>query len=92
MRPGLTAGALGPSIVLLNTNKSPPPPLLSSLVVSFYSAMCVFITAVPITKLFARGEGGMEDMCYERLRAEATPRRNTVHERTTFHASWKSTK
>ena len=29
--------------------------------------MCVFITAVPITKLFARGE----DMCYERLRAEA---------------------
>ena len=34
--------------------------------------MCVFITAVPITKLFARvGGGGMEDMCYERLRAEA---------------------
>jgi hypothetical protein len=33
---------------------------------------CVFITAVPITKLFARGGGGtMEDMCYERLRAEA---------------------
>jgi hypothetical protein len=32
---------------------------------------CVFITAVPITKLFARGWGGMEDMCYERLRAEA---------------------
>ncbi len=31
---------------------------------------CVFITAVPITKLFARG-GGMEDMCYERLRAKA---------------------
>ena len=33
--------------------------------------MCVFITAVPITKLLARGGGGMEDMCYERLRAEA---------------------
>ncbi len=34
--------------------------------------VCVFITAVPITKLFARGAGrGMEDMCYERLRAEA---------------------
>ena len=31
---------------------------------------CVFIAAVPITKLFARG-GGMEDMCYERLRTEA---------------------
>jgi hypothetical protein len=31
----------------------------------------VFITAVPSTKLFARGGGGMEDMCYERLRAEA---------------------
>jgi hypothetical protein len=31
--------------------------------------VCVFITAVPITNLFARG--GMEDMCYERLRAEA---------------------
>ena len=30
---------------------------------------CVFITAVPITKIFARGV--MEDMCYERLRAEA---------------------
>ena len=34
--------------------------------------MCVFITAVPITKLFAWGRGEtMEDMCYERLRAEA---------------------
>ena len=34
--------------------------------------VCVFITAVPITKLFAREAGGeMEDMCYERLRAEA---------------------
>jgi hypothetical protein len=31
----------------------------------------VFITTVPITKLFARGGGGMEGMCYERLRAEA---------------------
>ena len=26
MRPGLTAGALGPSIVSLNTNNPPPPP------------------------------------------------------------------
>ncbi len=50
-------------------------------------SVCVFITAVPITKLFASvcvyycstyykavrggGGGGMEDMCYERLRAEA---------------------
>ena len=32
---------------------------------------CVFITAVPITKLFAWGEGIVEDMCYERRRAEA---------------------
>jgi len=33
--------------------------------------VCVFITAGPITKLFARGGGGeVEDMCYERLRAE----------------------
>ncbi len=30
--------------------------------------LCVFITAVPISKLFARGGGGMEDMWYERLR------------------------
>ena len=35
------------------------------------SQVCVCITAVPITKLFARGGGGMEDMCYERLRAKA---------------------
>ena len=33
--------------------------------------VCVFITAVPITKLFAWGEGIVEDMCYERRRAEA---------------------
>jgi hypothetical protein len=30
--------------------------------------VCVFITAVPITKLFAWGVGTVEDMCYERLR------------------------
>ena len=35
------------------------------------SALCVFITAGPITTLFAKGRGGVEDMCYERLRAEA---------------------
>ncbi len=34
--------------------------------------MCVFITAVPIRKLFeCVWEETMEDMCYERLRAEA---------------------
>jgi hypothetical protein len=34
--------------------------------------LCVLIAAVPITKLFAWGGGGTrEDMCYERLRAEA---------------------
>jgi hypothetical protein len=33
---------------------------------------CVFITAVPSTKLFACVGGGQwKDMCYERLRAEA---------------------
>jgi hypothetical protein len=31
----------------------------------------VFITAVPVTKLFAWGRGIVEDMCYERRRAEA---------------------
>ena len=37
------------------------------------AAACVFITAVPITKLlFAwRGRGIVKDMCYERRRAEA---------------------
>jgi hypothetical protein len=35
-------------------------------------AVCVFITAGPSTKLFAWGGGGvLEDMCYERRRAEA---------------------
>jgi hypothetical protein len=34
--------------------------------------VCVFITAGPSTKLFARGGSGIvEDMCYERRRAEA---------------------
>ena len=32
---------------------------------------CVFITAGPITKLCAWGRRIVEDMCYERLRAEA---------------------
>ena len=31
----------------------------------------VFITAVPLIKLFAWGEGRVDDMCYERRRAEA---------------------
>ncbi len=48
-----------------------PSPLQDSFSVRQTGGLpCVFITAVPITKLFARG-GGMEDMCYERLRAEA---------------------
>jgi hypothetical protein len=34
--------------------------------------VCVFITAVPIIRLFAWGRGlRVEDMCYERRRAEA---------------------
>ena len=33
--------------------------------------MCVFITAGPITKLFAWGRRRVEDMCYDRRRAEA---------------------
>ena len=33
--------------------------------------VCVFITAGPITKLFAGGRRRVEDMCYERRRAEA---------------------
>ena len=34
-------------------------------------ARVCFITAGPITKLFAWGGGRVEDMCYERRRAEA---------------------
>ena len=33
--------------------------------------VCVFITAVSITNLFAWGQGKVEDMCYEGRRAEA---------------------
>ena len=34
--------------------------------------VCVFITAGPSTKLLrARAGGGLEDMCYDRRRAEA---------------------
>jgi hypothetical protein len=34
--------------------------------------VCVFISAVPIIKPFVWGEGdSVEDMCYERRRAEA---------------------
>ena len=33
--------------------------------------VCVCITAVPTIKLFAWGKGIVEDMCYERRRAEA---------------------
>ena len=32
---------------------------------------CVFITAIPLIKLFAWGRGRVEDMCHERRRAEA---------------------
>jgi hypothetical protein len=51
MRPGLTASVLGPSIVSLNTNNPPPPPPPPP------RAVRVFITAVPIIKLFVWGEG-----------------------------------
>jgi hypothetical protein len=33
--------------------------------------VCEFITAVPFTKMFAWGRGIVEEMCYERRRAEA---------------------
>ena len=36
--------------------------------------MYVFITAVPITKLFAGGRGIVEDMCYERAHVVDKPR------------------
>jgi hypothetical protein len=38
------------------------------------ACVCVFITAGPSTKPFAWGGGDMEDMCYERRRAEACVR------------------
>jgi hypothetical protein len=44
---------------------------LEKLSASTCPPLCVFVTAVPNTKVFVRGGGGMEDMCYERLRAEA---------------------
>jgi hypothetical protein len=80
-RPGLTAGALGPSIISLNTNKSSSssssaaaggtpgrgPRVTRSLITVTGTGVClllqdllqsvVFITAVPIIKLFAWGEG-----------------------------------
>jgi hypothetical protein len=73
MRPGLTAGALGPSIVSLNTNKSCSTSSSSSSLNASSSSynVRVFITALPITKLFAGGRGILEDMCYEGRRAEA---------------------
>ena len=33
--------------------------------------VCVLLTAVPMIKLFTWGRGIVEDMCYERRRAEA---------------------
>ena len=36
--------------------------------------MCVFITVVPNTKLFAWGRGIVEDMCYERAHDVDKPR------------------
>jgi hypothetical protein len=54
----------GVEVTELSTNKQQDSPISWS--------KCVFITAVPMTKLFAWGGGEtMEDMCYERLRAEA---------------------
>ena len=34
-------------------------------------SVCVFITAGPITKLFAGGRRRVDDMCYDRRRAKA---------------------
>ncbi len=45
--------------------------------------VCVFITAGPNTKLFAWGGGILEDMCYERRRAEDAPRCK-------FYSTWQS--
>jgi hypothetical protein len=42
--------------------------------------VCVFITAVPITKLLACGGGIWEDMYYERRRAEACVDEAAHHE------------
>ncbi len=55
-RPGLTAGALDPSIVSLNTNRSSSSP----------KCLCVFITAGPSTKLFACVWGGYWRTCATR--------------------------
>jgi hypothetical protein len=46
-------------------------PIINMFVCVFITAVPVrvFITAVPIIKLFARGKGIVEDMCYERRRA-----------------------
>jgi hypothetical protein len=52
----------------VNPIPNPDPDPKQALV---FSSICVFITAVPITKLFAWGRGIVEDMCYERRRAEA---------------------
>jgi hypothetical protein len=42
--------------------------------------LCVFVTVVPITKLFAWGGGGtVEDMYCERLRAEACVDKSAHH-------------
>ena len=42
--------------------------------------LCVFIIAVPITKLLAWGRGRVGDKCYEIRRAEWEPKGNPVLE------------
>ena len=50
----------------------PSTKVLNASVLRITRFVCVFITAGPITKLFAGGgRRRVEDMCYERRRAEA---------------------
>jgi hypothetical protein len=61
-----STGTSKPNVV--ETNVSQNAGSKASLALGGFVRECVFITAVPITKLFAWGGGGetMEDMCYER--------------------------
>ena len=81
MRPGLTAGALGPTKVSLNTNKSGPVCLLQQDLVQsclrgggiLERERVLFIGtqfSILYTSMYSPAEAAM-DMCYERRRAEA---------------------
>ena len=52
-----------PPVPTAPTDAQLPPVEPLEGIVKQHKCMCVFITAVPNTKLFAR-EGGGEDMCY----------------------------